>query len=64
MLRLIAAGKTNIQIAEDLIIAEGTARIHVANILAKTASANRTEATRYAIWKGLLPADDDLKFSV
>lgn len=60
VLSLIAAGKSNREIAEDLIIAEGTARRHVGNILAKTGSANRTEATRYAIREGLLAVDDDL----
>ncbi|HMO54573.1 MAG TPA: LuxR C-terminal-related transcriptional regulator [Tepidiformaceae bacterium] len=46
VLSLIALGRTNAQIAEELIISQHTAIRHVANILAKTGSANRTEAAR------------------
>jgi DNA-binding NarL/FixJ family response regulator len=53
VLRLIAAGKTNLEIAEELVIAEGTARRHVANIYQKIGAANRAEATRYALTAGL-----------
>ena len=48
VLRLIASGKTNLEIAEELFIAEGTARRHVANIYEKIGAANRVEATVYA----------------
>ena len=60
VLRLIAAGKTNLEIAEELVIAEGTARRHVANIYEKIGAGNRAEATRYAIREAILPAEDDL----
>ena len=60
VLRLIAAGKTNLEIAEDLVIAEGTARRHVSNIYEKIGVGNRAEATRYAIREGFVPADDNL----
>ena len=53
VLRLLAAGRTNQQIADDLFIAPGTAAKHVANILGKTGSANRTEAAAYATQQGL-----------
>ena len=53
VLRLIAAGKTNLEIAEELVIAEGTARRHVANIYEKIGAANRAEATRYWLTSGL-----------
>ena len=53
VLRLVAAGKTNLEIAEELVIAEGTARRHVANIYEKIGAANRAEATRYALTAGL-----------
>jgi len=49
VLRLIAAGQTNLEISEELVIAEGTARRHVANIYEKIGAANRAEATRYAL---------------
>jgi DNA-binding CsgD family transcriptional regulator/pimeloyl-ACP methyl ester carboxylesterase len=44
VLRLIAAGKSNQQIATDLVISVNTVLRHVSNILAKTGAANRTEA--------------------
>jgi pimeloyl-ACP methyl ester carboxylesterase len=53
VLRLIAAGKGNQQIADELVISLNTARKHVANILDKTGTANRTEAAVYARDHGL-----------
>ena len=53
VLRLLAAGKSNQQIADELVISLNTARKHVANILVKTGSANRTEAAAYARNHGL-----------
>ena len=48
VLRLIAAGKTNRDIAKELIITPRTVANHVTNILNKTNVANRTEAATYA----------------
>jgi DNA-binding CsgD family transcriptional regulator len=53
VLRLIAAGQSNPQIAEALVISLNTVQRHVSNILAKTGAANRTEAAVYARDKGL-----------
>jgi DNA-binding CsgD family transcriptional regulator/pimeloyl-ACP methyl ester carboxylesterase len=53
VLRLVAAGKSNSQIADELVISLNTARKHVANILDKTGAANRTEAAGYARDHGL-----------
>jgi DNA-binding NarL/FixJ family response regulator len=53
VLRLLAAGKGNQQIADELVISLNTARKHVANILDKTGAANRTEAAGYARDHGL-----------
>lgn len=53
VLKLLAAGKTDREIADALTISVRTANNHVARILSKTASANRTEAARYALDKGL-----------
>jgi DNA-binding NarL/FixJ family response regulator len=53
VLRLLAAGRSNPQIAEELVISINTARKHVSNILAKTGAANRTEAAVYARDRGL-----------
>ena len=54
VLRLIAAGKTDREIAEGLVISVKTVGNHVSNILAKTSVANRTEAATYAGRHGLL----------
>lgn len=54
VLRLLAAGKTNQQMADELVISLNTARKHVANILDKTGTANRTEAAGYARDHGLI----------
>jgi DNA-binding CsgD family transcriptional regulator/pimeloyl-ACP methyl ester carboxylesterase len=53
VLHLLARGKSNQQIADELVISLNTARKHVANILDKTATANRTEAAGYARDHGL-----------
>jgi DNA-binding NarL/FixJ family response regulator len=53
VLRLIAAGRSNPQIASELVISLNTVQRHVSNILAKTGAANRTEAAVYARDKGL-----------
>ena len=54
MLRLISAGKTNLEIADALVIAEGTVRRHVANIYEEIGAADRVEAARYASQHGLV----------
>jgi len=53
VLRLIANGKSNQDIADELIISFNTVTNHVKNILGKTGCANRTEAAAYAIPRGL-----------
>jgi DNA-binding CsgD family transcriptional regulator len=54
VLRLIADGKTNNEIAEDLSISINTVFRHVSNILSKTNASNRTEAAAYASRHSLL----------
>jgi DNA-binding CsgD family transcriptional regulator len=54
VLRLVAAGKSNPQIADELVISLNTVQRHVSNIPAKTGLANRTEAAGYARDQGLL----------
>jgi LuxR family transcriptional regulator, maltose regulon positive regulatory protein len=54
VLQLIAAGKTNQQIALDLIIAPGTVKAHTGNIYRKLDVANRTEAVARARQLGIL----------
>jgi DNA-binding NarL/FixJ family response regulator len=55
ILVLVAAGKSNRQIAEELTISERTARTHVSNILAKLNLRSRTQAALLAIQQGIAP---------
>jgi NarL family two-component system response regulator LiaR len=55
VLKLVAQGLTNQEIAEKLVIGEGTVRTHVSNILSKLHLANRTQAALYALREGYAP---------
>jgi DNA-binding NarL/FixJ family response regulator len=50
----VAAGRTNQQIADELLISLNTVARHVSNIFAKTGVANRAEAASYAHSRGLV----------
>jgi DNA-binding NarL/FixJ family response regulator len=54
VLRLIVEGKSNPQIARELFISVKTVGTHVSNILNKTNTSNRSEATAYAVRRGLV----------
>jgi DNA-binding NarL/FixJ family response regulator len=54
VLRLLARGRTNRQIGEELFITGKTASVHVSNILAKLGAAGRTEAVAIAYRQGLI----------
>ncbi len=54
VLRLIAQGATNREIAEALVISEGTVKNHISNILSRLALRDRTQAALYAREVGLL----------
>lgn len=53
VLRLLATGKSNTEIADALVISYNTVARHVTNIFAKTNAANRTEAAAYVHRHGL-----------
>jgi two-component system, NarL family, response regulator LiaR len=53
ILQQIAMGKTNQQIADDLVVSERTVRTHVTNILSKLGLTNRTQAVIYALKEGI-----------
>jgi DNA-binding CsgD family transcriptional regulator len=57
VLRVLAAGRSNREIAATLFIAPKTASVHVSNIMAKLGAASRTEAAAIALQAGLRPAD-------
>ena len=54
VLRLLARGRTNRQIGEELFISGKTASVHVSNILAKLGATGRTEAVAIAYREGLI----------
>lgn len=56
VLVLVARGKSNREIADELVISERTARTHVSNVLVKLGLASRTQAALWAIREGLAPA--------
>jgi NarL family two-component system response regulator LiaR len=57
VLRLIANGYSNSQIAEKLVISENTVKGHVSNILSKLHLADRTQAAVYAWQQGIVKRD-------
>ena len=54
VLALMAAGRTNRQIAEELFISRSTASVHVSHILSKLGVSTRTEAATAALTQGLV----------
>lgn len=58
VLRLLAQGVGNAQIAAVLTISEATVRTHIANVLSKLNLRDRAHATIYALKRGLIALDD------
>jgi NarL family two-component system response regulator LiaR len=58
VLRLVAQGASNPQIAETLCISVNTVKSHLKNILAKLQLDNRTQAATYAVQSGLVSTLD------
>jgi len=57
VLRLIAQGLSNQEIADELSVSEATVRAHVSRILGKLHLASRTQAALYAVREGLTEED-------
>jgi NarL family two-component system response regulator LiaR len=58
VLRLVAQGLENPEIAEKLVITEATVRTHVSNITSKLHVASRTQAALYALREGIASLDE------
>lgn len=54
VLRLVALGRTNRQVGEELYISEKTVSVHLSRIMAKLGAARRTDAVAIAYERGLL----------
>jgi DNA-binding NarL/FixJ family response regulator len=57
VLACITQGRSNREIADELNIAEKTVRIHVSSVLDKMGARDRTQATIYALQRGLVHLD-------
>lgn len=58
VLRLIAAGRSNVEIAQRLYITQATVKTHINNLFAKTGVRDRAQAVTYAFRHGLASAED------
>lgn len=58
VLRQLALGRTNHEIAKALTVSDETVKTHVGNILTKLQLAHRTQAVIYALKKGLISLDE------
>jgi DNA-binding NarL/FixJ family response regulator len=56
VLRLLAQGQSDREIARSLIVSPATVRLHIGNIVTKLGVSDRTQATVRAIELGLLAA--------
>jgi DNA-binding CsgD family transcriptional regulator len=55
ILRLVATGVSNKEIAQQLYISTNTVKVHLRNIFSKIGAASRTEAAMFAVSNGLVP---------
>jgi NarL family two-component system response regulator LiaR len=64
VLKLVAQGYSNRDIAHELTVSEATVRTHVSHVLAKLELSSRTQAALYALRKGLVSLGDDEEASI
>jgi len=54
VLRMIAVGKNNQEIAAELVVSESTVKTHITNLLSKLHVKDRTQAAAYAWQNGIV----------
>ena len=59
VLKLVAQGYSNRDIANELTVSEATVRTHVSHILAKLELSSRTQAALYALRRGLVSLHEE-----
>jgi DNA-binding NarL/FixJ family response regulator len=59
VLRLVALGRSNAEIAGELRIAAGTVKIHVSRVLSKIDVRTRVQAAIHAYRSGLVSSDEE-----
>lgn len=64
IVRLVAQGQTNREIATRLIVAVGTIKVHVEHILSKLGASDRTQAAVRAVELGIVHADEPVETGV
>lgn len=60
MLKGLAQGQSNREVARLLSVSEETVKSHVSSVLAKLGLADRTQAAIFALQRGLVPLDQAL----
>jgi DNA-binding NarL/FixJ family response regulator len=61
ILKLVTKGATNKEIAQKLIIAQNTVKVHIKNILEKLQLRNKQQAAAYAVKQGLVLEMEDVE---
>ncbi len=57
VLRLVASGRSNAEIAGKLVLSIRTVERHISNIYGKTGSGGRVDATAFAFTSGLMSSE-------
>ncbi len=59
VLTMVAQGRSNKEIAQELFLSEGTVKAHISHIMAKLGLQRRTELVRYALAEGVVPLGEE-----